>query len=86
MGNGHFMYEELSITDEDIYQSMGYRSQIPDQCVLDYIDEVRREIRSFCQIRYIYATDETKLSQDNRLNIQGKSFSIGKIISSYLEQ
>lgn len=85
MGNGHFMYEELSITDEDIYQSMGYRSQIPDQCVLDYIDEVRREIRSFCQIRYIYATDETKLSQDNRLNIQGKSFSIGKIISSYLE-
>ena len=71
--------------DKEFYISMGYHDQVPDQCILNYINEIKKDIQTLCQIRYIYDIHEMKLLPHNILIMQGKTFSVGKIIASYLE-
>lgn len=85
MRYGHLTFGELSITDKEFYISMGYHDQVPDQCILHYINEIKGDIQTLCKIRYMYAIHETKLLPHNILVIQDKAFSVGKIIASYLE-
>lgn len=85
MQYGNHVFNELSISDSEIYLAMGYRGQTPEKCILDYVDRIREDIHSFCQVQYLYDILEIKLLNNNKLDVQGKTFAVGKIIFSYLE-
>lgn len=42
MRYGHLTFGELSIMDKEFYISMGYHDQVPDQCILNYINEIKK--------------------------------------------
>lgn len=85
-------YDDLHITLKEVYESMQYGDNVPDESVRTEIDAVIAEISTFLRPRFCVINVEGVLdTETNTLNIVGSdglsniTFDIGKIIARQLK-
>jgi len=74
----------LEIDANEIFLSMGYRNSVPEEDVLLLIDKILAEISAVCKPQYIYEVYDGKMCDNASIEIDGKKFITGKIITHYL--
>lgn len=79
-------YDDLDITDEELYTQMGYGDSVPDADVRRETELVKRQVREFLQPRFRFTVigGGTLNTADKTLAVGGKLFSVGRIITSQL--
>ncbi|MDD4592249.1 MAG: vitamin B12 dependent-methionine synthase activation domain-containing protein [Parabacteroides sp.] len=75
---------DLALPEKEIYQAMGYRNHTPDEYVLQQVSEVMTSVKSLCIPRYMFQLVEAERVSNKDLKVKETTFSVGKIISSYL--
>lgn len=79
-------YDDLDITDKELFVQMGYGDNMPGDDVIKELESVRREIRVFLRPRFCFILlDDARLDVDRRqLAVGDKVFDIGRIIAAQL--
>ena len=75
---------DLTLPDEEIYLTMGYRNHIPDEYIMQLVTDVLAEVATTCIPRYMFRVLEAACSGNKEIQIDHTTFRVGKIISSYL--
>lgn len=76
-------YDDLDITDRELFVQMGYGDNSPTDDIRQEIEVIRDEVRGilrphFC---FIVADGGTVDTANDTLNVEGRTFSVGRIIS-----
>ena len=76
-------YDDLDITDCELFVQMGYGDNSPTDDIRQEIEAIRDEVRGilrphFC---FIVADGGTVDTVNDTLNVEGRTFSVGRIIS-----
>lgn len=79
-------YDDLDITDSELFLQMGYGEASPDDDILHEIDLIKSEVKDFLRPRFGFVTfDGGELDTDKKtLSIGGRLFNVGRIITSQL--
>lgn len=79
-------YDDLDITDEELFVQMGYGESVPGADVLREMQLVRQEVRGFLKPRFCFTLiEEGSLDiAAKTLTVGGKVFQVGRIITSQL--
>lgn len=79
-------YDDLDISDKDIFIQMGYGDALPGDDVMAEIAEMRFRIRSFLRPRFCFTSPMAgSLDTEKKiLHAGGFSFSVGRIITAQL--
>lgn len=79
-------YDDLDISDKDIFIQMGYGDALPGDEVMAEIAEMRSRIRSFLRPRFCFTSPMAgSLDTEKKiLHASGFSFSVGRIITAQL--
>ena len=78
-------YDQLGISLSEIYEQMGYGDQVPDEEVQAEVAAVLRQVSPLLQARFcFFITKGIHLLPEHRLQVMGKDFAIGRIISRQL--
>ena len=78
-------FEELNISDSELYEAMGYGTSMPDEVVRNEAQALLKRIRSLTVPRFeFFLTDGTLCPEDETLLINQETFHIGKIITRQL--
>ena len=79
-------YDDLDITDSELFLQMGYGETSPDDDILHEIDLIKNEVKVFLKPRFGFVTfDGGELDTEKKtLCIGGRLFNIGRIITSQL--
>ena len=83
----------MNISQEEIYQAMGYRGAIPDSYTCELIAETYSEIAPLCLPRYMFQILEARQVSRQKIEVgdtgfaagEGTGFTTGGIIGSYLQ-
>ena len=83
----------MNISQEEIYQAMGYRGAIPDSYTCELIAETYSEIAPLCLPRYMFRILEARQVSRQKIEVgdtgfaagEGTGFTTGGIIGSYLQ-
>ena len=85
--------QALNISQEEIYQAMGYRGAIPDSYTCELIAETYSEIAPLCLPRYMFRILEARQVSRQKIEVgdtgfaagEGTGFTTGGSIGSYLQ-
>lgn len=80
-----FRVNELNISLEDIYLSMGYRGDAPNDEVFGMVTSTLDEISKLCLLRCMYFISDVKYVSEKEFAINDIVFSPGERISPYLQ-
>lgn len=75
----------MNISEEEIYQAMGYRGTVPDSYICKLIAETYSEIAPLCLPRYMFRILEARQVSRQKIEVGDTGFTTGGIISSYLQ-
>lgn len=75
---------DLNINIQEVYLTMGYRDNIPDDSFLCMINSVYTEIEQLCKPQYVYGIYDGHVENKISVKIGDETFTTGKIITSYL--
>ena len=85
MNRVELTYDQLTITPSELYEQMGYGQSIPDEAILQEIDKVLREVKSFLKPSFCYFVKYGALDLEQyTLTIEDTTLSVGKIIARQL--
>ena len=76
---------DLNIDMRDVFLSMGYKNNLPEENILELIDKVYAEIAGICKPQYLYEVYEGHTCDTVSIEIQNQKFRTGKIITHYLK-
>jgi len=81
-----FNYQDIEVTNREIENMIGYpKSEIPEM-VSQKINEIKKELGSFCSIRAGYKIFNDIQIRDNHFILGGKKFQSDKIIAGSLKR
>lgn len=82
----HLTYDDLDISEKDIFVQMGYGDAVPGEDIMAEISEMRERIRSFLRPRFCFTEPmEGSLDTEKKLlSAGGFDFSVGRIITAQL--
>lgn len=82
----HLTYDDLDISEKDIFIQMGYGDAIPGDDIMAEIAEMRERIRSFLRPRFCFTEPITGCLDTEKkiLHAGGFDFSVGRIITAQL--
>jgi len=75
---------DITLPESEISLALGYRDHKPDEFIQQQVIEVLAEVTSLCVPRYMFQLQEAIRVGNKEVEVQGTTFSVGKIISSYL--
>ena len=80
------VYEDLDITDRELFVQMGYGDSVPGGDILSEINAMKREVREILHPRFCFdvRTDGSLDAAGMTLSVGGSTFSVGRIIASQL--
>ena len=85
MNRVELTYDQLAINPSELYEQMGYGQSIPDEAILQEIDKVLREVKSFLKPSFCYFVKYGALDLEQyTLTIEDTTLSVGKIIARQL--
>lgn len=79
-------YDDLDITDKELFVQMGYGDNIPGDDLIEELESIKREVRAFLRPRFCFVLSENaRLNADKRqLAVGNKTYEIGRIITAQL--
>jgi len=82
--NHQITFSELSVTQQEVYEAMGYGAETPGEDIREIVEEVLEHVASFMIGRFTYFTTSGTLDK-NTLQIAQTALNIGSIISRQLK-
>lgn len=76
---------DLIITDEELFQYMGFKGSVPDAYTNEIIQALKREALSICRPRLGYRFLTGEKTDNQHLTVGGKAFKPGHTITRYLQ-
>ena len=80
-----FSIEASAFSREDLWTAMGYNGAVPDDRVRGLSEELIEDLVPSARMRYMYSIVEAERITKQQLTFDGRTFSPGGIICSYLE-
>lgn len=77
-------FSDLDINMQEVFLSMGYRGASPEEEILSLVNKVYAETADICKPQYIYEIYPANRIDADSIEIAGKKFITGKIITRYL--
>ena len=75
---------DLDIDIHEVFLLLGYKNVTPEENILSIIDKVYAEINDICKPRYIYKIYDGNTCDEGSIEIAGRKFVTGRIITRYL--
>lgn len=79
-------YDDLDITDKDLFVQMGYGNNVPDADIKEEIDNMKDTVRQILHPRFCFVIlDGGSLDvKEKTLDVCGRIFQVGRIITAQL--
>jgi hypothetical protein len=75
---------DLEIDMNEVFLSLGYKNAVPDNDILQLINNVYAEINTICKPQYIYKVYNGNTCGNASIEINNTTFETGKMITHYL--